>query len=442
MFPTLPRIRPELFGFHLKHPTSLFAFDRRERPRISDSSFARNAFGALVALCALGLATASAEAQEEAPTYLPDLSQPMQFHLAGTLGNCNSCTWISAQGRITRDTPSAFTAFVEANKDSFEGTNIHLNSRGGDLGAALALGRLIRESGYGTVVAETAGQKGRFNDQFLVDSFLDRDNPVCVSACVFAFVGGTNLAASKRTLGEEVGYQKTGRLAVHQFYSLNESDTGFGSAERIKDQFRTAFLLEYLVDMGISADLLARAFSVPPEDDLYWLTEEDIKSYGLDTFFSDVTPNLRGYENGVGVVEIQRRTRRGDYRYEFFCSPEQQAMMKLTLSIFEWTKQDDPNWVNQEWQFNFQNFIEGLRVPLPGEPTLLSYTLNQGPEGYGVVELVFASANTNMKALIGKTAFDFWHDGSSYATFLALDMSFWLPEPFDGFHLLPRLCLN
>ncbi|MEM6887582.1 MAG: hypothetical protein AAF636_05515 [Pseudomonadota bacterium] len=374
--------------------------------------------------------------------YWPDLSKPMEFRLAATGGNCNSCTWISAQGMITRETPRLFQEFVDQIEGEFEGTNLHLNSLGGDLGSAIILGRMIRETGFGTVVAETAGYVGRHDSRFLFDQFLDTDDPVCVSACVFAFAGGTNRAASQRTGDEKVGYQKVGRLAVHQFYSLASDGENFGSEERVNDQIRTGVLLEYSVEMGISADLLARALAVPPQEEMYWLTEEDIKSFGMDTFVSDFSPTLRGYSNGVGIVELKKRTRRGDYRYEFFCSPQRQAMMKLTLSVFEWPKPGTEAWRNPNWQFNLKSFIDSLKTPLPGSPVLTSWGQKTTSEGYVAVEMVFSSGNATVDALVGQTDFRFWHDGGSYASFLAADMNFLKAQPFDGFYLLPRLCLN
>lgn len=392
----------------------------------------------LACVCCVPLPVSS---QVPEPNFWPDLSRPMKFNIAGTLGNCNSCTWISAQGMITKETPLEFREFLERNKDSFEGTNVHLNSLGGELGPAIQLGRIIRETGYGTVVAETAGRTGKNNAQFLIDDFLDSDDPVCASACVFAFVGGSNRAASQYSSeSEETGYQKLGRLAVHQFYSFAGRNENFSSSERINDQLRTAALLEYLVEMGVSADLLSKALSVPPDQDMYWLTEDDIKIFGIDTFVSDVVARLQGYKNGVGVVELEKRTRRGNYRYEFFCGDELEAKLKLSFSVFEWPNVNSENW--RKHKENRSAFIEGLISPLPGKSLVNSWSSKNLEDGSELFEVVFSGEPSSVELLSDKTSFVFNHMGGSYAIWLAQDMNLNIGKPFDGFYLLPRLCLQ
>lgn len=385
------------------------------------------------------MASIPSQAQQPEADYFPDLEKPMEFRDAATGGNCQSCSWIAAQGVITGETPSAFEAFLDQG-DYPEGISIHLNSFGGDLGAALRLGRMIRKRGYNTVVAETAGYISEHADHMVFDQFLDTDNPVCASACVFAFVGGINRAASKRTDGEETGYQKIGRLAVHQFYSFSRNSDVFDSSERIMDQVRTAALLEYLVEMGISADLLARALAVPPDQEMYQLTEEDLVAYGIETFRSDIHPQLLGYPNGVGIVEIRKNSRRGNYRYEFFCDNKKQAMLKLSISDSEVDLNQE---VGPNDLFDPREYLRELNIPLPGTPQLISASQSSSQEGSKrVLEAIYLGKGSTVSDLIGKTSFEFENSHSSYHAFLAADMSFRLPESFSGFYLLPRLCLD
>jgi len=386
-----------------------------------------------VCICFAPIAVLS---QVSEPDFFPELENPMVFHEAYSGGNCDSCVWISAQGEITLETPRLFEAFWEEIKHGFEGTSIHLNSRGGDLGSALALGRMFRETGLATVVAETAGFNGPAGPR---DGFLETDAAVCESACVFAFIGGVNRAASRLTDGEETGYQRIGSLRVHQFSSKSDGDV-FTSEERVQDQIRTAVLLDYVIDMGVSADLLGLALSIPPDQDLYTLSEGDIRNLQLDTYVSDASPYLRGYPNGVGVVEVEKTTRRGSYRYEFFCDAQQQAMLKITFvdSEIDPTLPDDSNSVAHAG-----DFLRSLSVPLPGEAVLTSINTREEQDvSQKVVEAVYRAVGSNVADLIGKTSFRFGHGGNSYQGFLALDMNLELAEPFDGFHLLPRLCLK
>ena len=92
------------------------------------------------------------------PVAAPDArSLPMQFELwtEGPAQACgNNCrTWVSASGAITSDTPREFEAFAKKNK--IDGATIALDSDGGSVLGALALGRAIRKLGMTTTVGKT-----------------------------------------------------------------------------------------------------------------------------------------------------------------------------------------------------------------------------------------------------------------------------------------------
>jgi len=65
----------------------------------------------------------------------------------------NCPEWISAEGTITPDTPDAFAELLKA----IDGRRLPvvINSKGGDLFGALALGRMIRKNGLDTAIAKT-----------------------------------------------------------------------------------------------------------------------------------------------------------------------------------------------------------------------------------------------------------------------------------------------
>src|SRR4051794_19949513 len=94
-------------------------------------------------LCVSIFATAMSErtfyAEER---FYGDLSHPMIFVSASSGGNCSVCTWTSAIGTITAETPDAFEhAFVA---DHYAPQDIVINSLGGDLIAGIKLGRSFR----------------------------------------------------------------------------------------------------------------------------------------------------------------------------------------------------------------------------------------------------------------------------------------------------------
>ncbi len=87
----------------------------------------------------------------------------MQFDIwtEGPAQACgNDCrTWVSASGAITSDTPRDFEAFAKKNK--IDGATIALDSDGGSVLGALALGRAIRKLGMTTTVGKTIDLIGR-----------------------------------------------------------------------------------------------------------------------------------------------------------------------------------------------------------------------------------------------------------------------------------------
>ena len=83
--------------------------------------------------------------------------QPMRVMVvrsneAGCEPTCTS--WISAEGRITNQTPAAFRRVLkEIGKAKMP---VFINSGGGDVDASLAIGRLIRARGLDIAVSRTA----------------------------------------------------------------------------------------------------------------------------------------------------------------------------------------------------------------------------------------------------------------------------------------------
>ena len=120
----------------------------------------------------------------------PDLrALPMQFELwtEGPAQGCgNHCrTWISAAGAITADTPRDFEAFARGQK--LDGLAVALDSDGGSVLGALALGRTIRRLGMTTTVGKTVAlsgsDHGRRRGRLTPQAY-------CESMCVFLLLSG------------------------------------------------------------------------------------------------------------------------------------------------------------------------------------------------------------------------------------------------------------
>jgi hypothetical protein len=163
-------------------------------------------------------------------------SEPMTFKRASSGGMCVGCTWVAAAGEITAETPDAFRAFVE---ETGIAGHIELESPGGNLGAAIALGRLFRDHGLTVSVGRTQ----------IVDGFAETlpGEGTCESACTFALLGG------------QERWVEPGQLGVHQFYAPEGQNLPTSATQQIMGQ-----IVLYLVEMGISAELVTLASRVPP----------------------------------------------------------------------------------------------------------------------------------------------------------------------------------
>ncbi|HEC1424129.1 TPA: hypothetical protein R1W95_000915 [Pseudomonas aeruginosa] len=179
---------------------------------------------------------------------------------------------------------------------------VYLNSAGGDLVAAQALGRAIRAKGYAT-------QIGRLSS----DGQTIRTG-VCESACPIAFVGG-----KFRLLDSG-----TGKLAVHRFYLANQGKWASDSkllftAERD--------LSRYIDEMGISReffDLIMRT----PADRLIQIGKPAIYDWALASGTSKTTWKtvskgtlLGRTESSTGTLSISFSCEQGLLNMEVQANP-------------------------------------------------------------------------------------------------------------------------
>jgi hypothetical protein len=110
---------------------------------------------------------------------------------------------ILGDGDIKPDTAAILEQFLIKNRIP-PNTEIHLNSRGGNLAAGLNMGRIIRAHGLHTWVGGYDQWAHRSFDQMSKSAGRDRYLAYCVSSCTLAFLGGVE----RRTDGST--------YAVHQ----------------------------------------------------------------------------------------------------------------------------------------------------------------------------------------------------------------------------------
>jgi hypothetical protein len=133
---------------------------------------------------------------------------------------------IVAEGQITNSTPDEFVEFLRENVgDRDLRTVVLLNSQGGYVVASMELGRVFRRIGAATVVAHQ-----------------------CLSACVYAFMGGIKRVAPRGSY-----------LGIHRMFA-DTSEGMFEPKHRVYDDgSMAAMLMRYTARMGVSRDLIRSA---------------------------------------------------------------------------------------------------------------------------------------------------------------------------------------
>ena len=150
-------------------------------------------------------------------------------------------------GEITRedvDSAKVMASLLKSGKQKLAGNTVSLASGGGDIDAAMDLGRLLRRLGVFTLISR--------NDQ-------------CNSACVFAFMGG------ERRMVE-------GRLGIHRPFFPFTQDTPDRPA-RFRHLQRT--LRDYIEELDFPSSLYEAVMRVPPES-LQVLAPADLKRFYLE----------------------------------------------------------------------------------------------------------------------------------------------------------------
>ncbi|MET0678330.1 MAG: hypothetical protein ABW175_21230 [Bradyrhizobium sp.] len=178
------------------------------------------------------------------PMPRPDgaLAKPMSFELVAG-GK------LMATGTITPGISEAFATEVGKRGDYVK--TVVLNSPGGSVGDALAMGRLIRDKKLATEVE--AGK-------------------LCASSCPLMFFGGV-----ERRAGDKAA------IGVHQVFAVSAPDPAAPPRDDMSDAQRiSARCQRYLGDMGINLQVWVHAMETP-KDKLFVFKPDELKSLNIVT---------------------------------------------------------------------------------------------------------------------------------------------------------------
>jgi hypothetical protein len=195
-------------------------------------------------------------------------SLPMQFEWRQE-GPAEACgakcrSWIAAIGTITADTPQDFDEFVRE-RDA-HGATLVLDSGGGSVHGAMALGRQIRKLGITTRVGRTVLLAGGSASGRHARLSADAD---CESMCAFVLLGG-----AKREV-------PTGaRIMVHQIWLGDRRDDAVAATYSAEDlvlvQRDIGRLAIYTIEMGGNIELLDLSLRRPPWEPMRPLTRAEM----------------------------------------------------------------------------------------------------------------------------------------------------------------------
>jgi hypothetical protein len=226
-------------------------------------------------MIALACGCLAAFAAERPATKSDSKPVPMRFEWR-TEGPREQCSgdcrmWVSAVGAITENTAREFEQF--AKDGDVRGATLVLDSEGGSVHAALALGRAIRRYEMTTTI-------GKIEVLPTLDDGKARASlspkASCESMCAFILLGGVRryVPPQAQVLVHQIWLGSKSKRALESTYSAEELELV---------QRDIGKLARYTIEMGGGIELLETALRVPPWQPMYSLTYDEVRRMRLTT---------------------------------------------------------------------------------------------------------------------------------------------------------------
>ncbi|MBI3703405.1 MAG: hypothetical protein HY244_06050 [Rhizobiales bacterium] len=211
-----------------------------------------------------------------ATAHASERTLPMRFalRLQGPADVCGATckTLISAAGAITADTARDFISFARGR--DLTGATVVLDSDGGSVHGAIALGREIRRRGLAATIGRTVDLESPAEQGPQRAALSPRAD--CESMCAFVLLGGV-----QRTVPREA------RVLVHQIWLGDRRDdptaANYSAEDLVLVQRDIGKLAQYTADMGATIDLLDLALRIPPWEPMHALTRDEMRRARLAT---------------------------------------------------------------------------------------------------------------------------------------------------------------
>jgi hypothetical protein len=261
----------------------------------------------LVGLFALACGCLAAFAAERPAARSDNKPVPMRFEwrTEGPRDQCSSdCrTWVSAVGAITENTAREFEQFAKGG--DVRGATLVLDSEGGSVHAALALGRAIRRYEMTTTI-------GKVEPLPTLEDGKARANlspkASCESMCAFILLGGVRryVPPEAQVLVHQIWLGSKSKRALESTYSAEELELV---------QRDIGKLARYTVEMGGGIELLETALRVPPWQPMYSLTYDEVRRMRLTTveqLFEPVVPQVVATPTSPAAITTAAQSQRGE----------------------------------------------------------------------------------------------------------------------------------
>jgi hypothetical protein len=232
--------------------------------------------------------TAAVGAPAHAASFLEERKLPMRFTWIACEPNCRG--WIGAVGVITGDTVKDFDEFARGR--DLIGATVVLDSSGGSVNDAIAMGRRWRKLGLLTTVGTTIELQTKSGLKPAV-----APQAYCESMCVFLLLSGKT-----RYVPEEA------HVRVHQIWMGDRADDPKAAAYTAQDlmivERDIGRLAKYTFDMGGTGDLLSLSLNVPPWEDLHELSAPELQLTNLvtTTVGTDVLPDSKASDPAMASL--------------------------------------------------------------------------------------------------------------------------------------------
>jgi hypothetical protein len=226
----------------------------------------------------------SIAAEQQGVLFEPVHDGEMTIGVASSGGTCDECQWIQIEGAIPITAGETFERYLGGDHT---GAVVYLNSPGGKLVGAMALGRAIRKHGFPTAVGKTVSASDN------IGAWIGSVDPgKCLSACAYAFLGGTTRTAA----GGEIG--------VHRFYDpkalASATDPIFSAQDMAEEQELLSEALRYVAEMGASSKFLVAA-SNTPSSAVYYFSDQELSEFAI-SLDVDTVKDWRIQAQGGGLI--------------------------------------------------------------------------------------------------------------------------------------------